>query len=74
MQSPELKQRVRLLKGVVDQELLLIKEMHEISGMVDTLFAASSSSAGRTTFSSQTLVPQAAAVTHSDRVLTNGTS
>ena len=59
LQSADLKQRLRLLKSVVDQELLLIKEMHEITGVVDTLFAAANSTPGRSSFTSHTRCPEA---------------
>ena len=34
------KQKIKLLKSTVERELLLIKELHEISGIFDSLFSS----------------------------------
>ena len=40
-QSDSLKQKIKQLKSTVERELFLIKELYEISGIMDSLFSSS---------------------------------
>lgn len=39
--KPDLNQKLKGLKSTIERELIMIKELHEITGIMDSLFASS---------------------------------